>query len=302
MKTRTYNRTSILFTVLNLIKNNMSQAQILAQTGMPKSTLSEYLKSLTKKQLIKLSFRTNVKYYKLTEIGELIIANKGMVKSELPTELIKFRHHNLIFKFPILRKPENFEKELQNKGWVITKRNKYLSRRQTIAEEGVYEFTSKNLLYKPTPIPANTIDEAISIGLQKCAYVQDKLESAFTGVRFGIPTFEITRQHLALESKEFANSIDGKVFARNDMFQVDASLGAPELETHRSKFAEEDMRKFIDLAKEFIQNDFTFNKIETMQDNMSKTAECVYEISKKLTEINTKLIASKENENEKDYR
>jgi hypothetical protein len=252
--------------------------------NLKKSVVSRLLLRVKNEELIEKAYTSITAFWKLTDKGKafLEMGDKGI--HQVSTALV-FRRHNLIFNFKVVGRPENFDDILLSKGWILSKKHTYLTERYKLNGLGLLEFTPHALILKPEPIYARSIDEAIGIGLERCRAVQDTIEEAFSGLRLGIPTFTVTREHIAIESEVWENNFEDKCFARNDMFQVDASKGTPEFEAHRSKYASGDIQKFLDLVRDFVKNDVKYSDLAELKDFIGQSVELQSKLAMKVAKL-----------------
>lgn len=263
---------------------------------LKKNILSRLLLRVKTLGLAKVEYRSTPQFWELTDAGKALIeigieGNQELRTLDIKKETYQLREHDLLVRFPILRKPEGFEKELMNKGWTGNRRASYDFYQYKIRGVAL-EFMSDSLILLPKPVYGASANELAGKLLKLIKETQQIVLLALPELRLGAPEcdFIISRRHVALESSEFAKAVEENIFVKNEMFMVDASKGVPEFEAHRPQFAEEDMRKFLDINTGFIKYEFSAEKFEKLWDYVGQSLENQVAVSKKIAELQARLV------------
>jgi len=238
-------RTAGLRVLLTIRKGINSVTMISKEIGRSKSTVSEKLKKLVGRELVK---KKDSLYY-LTKAGEM--ACSALVRLP-PNKKIYFRLHKYTVSAPFLKKSSELEKRLAVGKRFSENYNFDGAQFHTKKDSVTVQFypNSINFVLPPVYSPDLIVAEACVARLSNI--VIDLVEETFPGTKVGTSevSSHVDDNHIAVvnhlmarEFEEFRKRFDETYCFKGDRLEVDFSEGAPEMEFTDRLSAKEDCYK-----------------------------------------------------------
>lgn len=236
------------YKLLVMIKNGAYAAQISRQLKEPESTIKSRLKSLERRHMIAVDFKSCFKVYKLTAKGYRVLKSLSFYYSDENSRHLRqsnARAHKLSILCPIVKDNPNARFEKINKrfsNWMP----QYC--RVTFPVGLTFLKTPKNIIIKFHEFESEGrtyLTDFLGHVLKGCFYAARFLKDKY-GIEIDIPE-KITDQHLVNEAPEYSERIDDKMTTEIDLNRetksllvtkgkakawIDRSKGMPEIETN----------------------------------------------------------------------
>lgn len=228
------------FTVLTMVKEGKTQAQIAKEFEVRPAAVSKRFKRLERKGLIEKIGRDAFNLWRVTLAGKEVLKS-GEVSFGMETR-IGFRWHNLLFKVPLLG-GRPLEEDLLREGWVNSARGAvrgWGTSWDTVAGSQKVFLTGNSLLLFMR-VEAGSIGGALELALRVQESLCERFRELFPGVKL-LSRWELCRQHFAWKGG-FTDWIPKGFVYAGERLVIDFSTGKAEVETIDKTFAVADMAR-----------------------------------------------------------
>lgn len=255
------------YVALRMVADGRSAADFARVWQVNKSNATRRLAVLARRGLLEKGARSAFQVWRLTAPGKIVLEECRRVFGDRNfedllglKEQIRFREHDLLFRFAVVNYPVDFWRRLEARaGTYSSSLGAVKGRRLDHDGTGVF-FTSKSVLILPKPVWAGNVEVAFFQALELAFSFKHRLESWFPGLRLE-GTMDLCRHQIAMLGG-FSKWVPEGYSYKSDRLVVDASTGEREIETVDPHLAKPDMHKIMHFMEALVRDKVTPELVE----------------------------------------